>query len=275
MSSNVFISKELFNCPLCKGEGVRYQAIAVVPFNKSKDEQERMLFVKCYGCEMISAYILDESQGDFTISWEPDQPNGKIGEGKCSVYSDYKIFANGKKNQNDFLLSNRMNNVYVKERISSSFNEDDNIPERYQFFFKNAKTCQANKMTIGSAAYLRRLMQQLFTDEKILVYNGASLDYMSSIKSFNQKFPGIDIKLVNSIFASYKLLSEFLQKKVISDFEEKELALYFSVVKLLFEAIYSEKEKEENYVELQSQLGKMMDTGKEKRREVKDIPSLR
>ncbi len=264
MLNDIFISKELFNCPLCKGEGVRYQVVAVIPFHKSKDEQERMLFVKCSGCEKISAYVLDEGQGDFTISWESGQSHAKSKVGEYSVFADYKIFANSRANQNDFSLVSQMENVYVKEKISDSFYENENIPKQYKKLFSNAKICKDNKMSIGVAIYLRRLMQQLFTDEKILKFMGGKLDYMGSIKSFRIKYPGIDLKLVNSIFASYKLLSDFLQKSVISDFEEKELELYFSVVNLLFEEILSQKEKEEKHLELQSKLGKMMKAGGKK-----------
>ena len=76
-----------------------------------------------------------------------------------------------------------------------------------------------------------------------------------------------DINFVNSFFASYKLLNDFLQESDAMDMEDKDLAFYFSIVDLLFEAIFVEKKKEDSNLEIKKRLGKMLKIGKLEKKE--------
>ena len=176
MSDKIFISKELFNCPLCKGEAVRYRPIAVVPFSKCKDDEERMLFVKCRGCERVSAYILDGSQGDFVVDWKVEEFQKSANKEKCSIFDSYQVFGNCLGNKGDFAFVSQMNDLRVKERILDPIHDVGNTPKKYKNLFLNAKICQTGKMNIGAAAYLRKLMQQLLMDKKILEFTEDRLD---------------------------------------------------------------------------------------------------
>ena len=51
------------------------------------------------------------------------------------------------------------------------------------------------------------------------------------------------------------------------DMEDKDLAFYFSIVDLLFEAIFVEKKKEDSNLEIKKRLGKMLKIGKLEKKE--------
>jgi len=262
MSDSIFISKELFNCPLCKGEAVRYSPVAVIPFCKGKDDEERMLFVKCQGCERISAYILDGSQGDLVVGWQIEEFRKNASQEKSSVFDGCKVFGNCLDNKGDFAFVSQMSDLRVKERIFDFVYDMGNTADEYKALFLNAKICQNNKMNIGAAAYLHKLMQRLLMDKEILMFTEGELDYHKSIETFSLKYPSFDINFVNSFFASYKLLKDFLQESEAVEMEEKDLQFYFSIVDLLFEAILVEKKKQESNLEIQKRLGKMLKIGK-------------
>lgn len=216
LDKKYFIDEDVYNCPFCKRNNVKYSMVGYFRFDWSGNKECFGYLVQCSSCRKTSLHL---SYQDFRVH----QYTSRIGE-----------------SSNYFNVSGEIDSKIFYSRPSSYFTLDNRIPDKIrQLIFEAEQSRQAN-LLVGASACLRKAVYELIRYEKTAVKNGETgrTDYEASIKKLKEKFMNVSPELFDALSNVQEMTSDSLHEESWEAWDSPKLRFLIELVKSILEEIY-------------------------------------
>lgn len=215
LDKKYFIDEDVYNCPFCKRNNVKYSMVGDFRFDWSGNKECFGYLIQCSSCQKTSLHLSyqDLRAKKYTSRIDSDNYFGTSGE------IDSKIFYS---------------------RPSSYFTLDNRIPDKTrQLMFESEQSRQAN-LLIGASACLRKAIYELIRFEKAMIKDKKTgyTDYQESIKMLKKKFPSVSPELFDALSNVQEMISNPLHEESWEAWDSPKLRFLIELVKATLDEIY-------------------------------------
>lgn len=203
LDNKYFIDGNVYNCPFCNRNNVRYLVRRNFSFDWSANKQCNGLLVKCMSCEKESMHLSYEDLG--------------VWHGSYWVWEDIQD----------------IDSVIFYSVPTSFFVIDKRIPKVIRELITEAEGCLKMNFLTGASACMRKAIYELLNKE-----NAEGDDYQTKIKSLKQKFPSSDDASINILAHIQDMTSDKIHEQSWPEWESKYLKLIIEALKTVLHDIY-------------------------------------
>jgi hypothetical protein len=204
-----FIDTEVYNCPFCNRNNVKYSLLGKVTFDWTTEKKCYIYFVQCSSCNNQSMHL----------SYEDMATHHTLGGG----YLDYWKF-----NENIDLDS-----VIFYSVPTSFFVIDSRIPKIIRELITEAEGCLKMNFMTGASACMRKAIYELLVLEKV-----AGEHYEDRIKVLKEKYPASDPDLFDILGHIQQMTSDKVHEQSWEEWDSKNLRLIIETLRTVLYDIY-------------------------------------
>lgn len=217
LDKKYFISHDVYNCPFCKRNNVRYSMAGNFRLDWTDKKECYGYLITCSSCHKTSIHLsfYDLRARQYT-----------------SIISD---------SSNYFNVSGDIDSKIFYSRPSSYFTLDSRIPENIrQLIFEAEESRQANFL-VGASACLRRAIYELLEHEKSIIINSKTNrpDYQVSVKELKKKFVStVDSELFDALANIQEMSSDPLHEGSWNEWDSPKIRFLIELIKAILDEMY-------------------------------------
>lgn len=242
LDKKYFIDTDVYNCPFCKRNNVKYGLIGNFRFDWTLDKQCYGYLIKCSSCNNISLHLSfnDIRQNQYS-----------------SVIDD---------NSNSFNMLDIDSKIFYS-RPSSFFTLDNRIPDQIRKLIFEAEESRQSNFLIGASACLRKAIYELLSHEKSIIRNEKTgyADYQKSVKNLENKFKDVDKTLFDALSNIQEMSCDPLHEESSTSWNSSNLRFLIELSKTILEEIYVIPNERKRRLDLLGQMKNKLDSSKKTR----------
>lgn len=204
-----FIDREVYNCPFCNRNHVKYTLLSRVGFDWNSEKQCNIYLVKCSSCSNTSMHLSYQDIATFHPA--------------VGAHSSYIKF-----NEDVDLDSAIFYSV-----PTSFFVIDSRIPKIIRELISEAEGCLKMNFMTGASACMRKAIYELLVLEKI-----TGEHYEDRIKALKEKYPTSDPDLFDILGHIQQMTSDKIHEQSWDKWDSKNLRLIIETLKTVLYDIY-------------------------------------
>jgi transcription elongation factor Elf1 len=207
LDEKYFVDENVYNCPFCNRNNVRYEITQVVELDWSNKNESIAYFVICSSCENKSMHLSKE----------------EIHKSETDRFSEVRYF---------------FNTADIDEKIfysvpTSFFTIDSRIPRKIRELITEAEGCLKMNYLTGASACTRKAIYELLEVE-----DAEGDEYDERIKSLKGKHPQIDDKLFDVPAHIKDMASDKVHEASWGKWDSDHLRLIIKTTKRVLREIY-------------------------------------
>lgn len=230
-----FIDRNVFNCPFCKRNNVKYSIADQGNYDYDLDHKMYYYIVKCSDCDKKSFHLTKYHLAPYkTLRAEyPNtfpEPLEELNDEKERV----KIIKDGKE-------LDEIDDVFIFHQPNSSFTIDPRINSKIREQLIQSKDCLNSNFLTGATACLRKAMYRLLKLENIPdkeSNDGVFIKHDQRIELLKKKHPRVDTDLLDDLKQIHSIASIELHENDCPDFSGKDLKFLQEVFKEVLYELY-------------------------------------
>lgn len=217
LDKKYFIDPNVYNCPFCKRNNVKYSMTGNFWFDWSDSKECSGYLITCSSCNKTSLHLsFQDLRGNKYTSRISNSGNYfSVSTGDI----DSKIFYS---------------------RPSSYFTLDNRIPSKVrQLIFEAEQSRQAN-LLVGASACLRKAIYELLEYEQSVMINPKTkrADYQGSVKKLKEKFSNVVPELFDALSNIQEMVSDPLHEGSWKAWDSPKLRFLIELVKVTLDEMY-------------------------------------
>ena len=202
-----FIDGEVYNCPFCNRNNVKYTLISGSDFDWSTEKKCYIYLVKCSSCNHKSMHLSFEEIGDHIT-----------GPQIMSRWNFKKV---------------DLDSAIFHSVPTSFFVIDSRVPKIIRELISEAESCLKMNFMTGASACMRKAIYELLVLEKV-----AGEHYEDRIKALKEMYPGSDPELFDILGHIQQMTSDKVHEQSWDKWDSNNLRLIIETLKTVLYDIY-------------------------------------
>ena len=203
-----FIDREVYNCPFCNRNNVKYKLLAKGGFNWTTEKKCFIYFVQCSSCSNQSMHLSYEDIATYHKS--------QMGPDFWKFNSDVDL-----------------DSLIFYSVPTSFFVIDSRIPKIIRELITEAEGCLKMNFMTGASACMRKAIYELLVLEKV-----TGPHYEDRIKTLKDKYPVSDPDLFDILGHIQEMTSDKIHEQSWDEWDSKNLRLIIETLRTVLYDIY-------------------------------------